>query len=65
MGVLESRHRASHPMEQEMANRLPRAALVPAGVICLIAILAAELAFSVRRQSQTFDEGCHIFAGYE
>ncbi len=48
-----------------MANRLPRAALVPAGVLCLIAILAAELAFSVRRQSQTFDEGCHIFAGYE
>jgi predicted membrane-bound dolichyl-phosphate-mannose-protein mannosyltransferase len=26
--------------------------------------MAAELALSVRHQSQTFDEACHIFAGY-
>ena len=35
-----------------------------AGVICLLALLAGELAFSTRQQSQTFDEAAHIFAGY-
>ncbi len=30
----------------------------------LIALLALQLALSARRQSQTFDEACHIYAGY-
>ncbi|MBZ5661783.1 MAG: phospholipid carrier-dependent glycosyltransferase [Acidobacteriia bacterium] len=33
-------------------------------VLCLLALLAGELALSTRQQSQTFDEACHIFAGY-
>ncbi len=34
------------------------------GVICLWAILAAELFLSVRQESQTFDEAYHLLAGY-
>lgn len=34
------------------------------GVTLLLAVMATELALSARRQSQTFDEGVHIFAGY-
>jgi 4-amino-4-deoxy-L-arabinose transferase-like glycosyltransferase len=34
------------------------------GVTLLLAVLATELALSARQQSQTFDEGVHIFAGY-
>src|SRR6266568_8007960 len=30
----------------------------------LLSLLTAELAFSVRRQSQTWDEALHILAGY-
>src|SRR5215471_9618462 len=37
---------------------------VALGVIALLLLIAAELALSVRRQSQTFDEAAHIFAGY-
>jgi 4-amino-4-deoxy-L-arabinose transferase-like glycosyltransferase len=37
---------------------------VAIGVAFLLMIMAAELALSVRQQSQTFDEACHIFAGY-
>ena len=35
------------------------------GVVLLLAAMAAELALSARRQSQTFDEAVHIFAGYQ
>lgn len=35
-----------------------------AGVLLLLVIMAGELALSARKQSQTFDEACHIFAGY-
>jgi 4-amino-4-deoxy-L-arabinose transferase-like glycosyltransferase len=35
-----------------------------AGVLILLGVMAAELALSARQQSQTFDEGVHIFAGY-
>ena len=35
-----------------------------AGIVLLLALLVGELALSARRQSQTFDEACHIFAGY-
>src|ERR1700680_1266362 len=42
---------------------LPNARIM-AGVVLLLGIFAAELALSARQQSQTFDEACHIFAGY-
>ena len=38
--------------------------LVVAGVSCLLVLLVAQLAFSIRHISQTWDEGDHIFAGY-
>src|SRR5665213_1136109 len=41
-----------------------RRILVAAGVVLLLAAMAAQLALSARRQSQTFDEGAHIFSGY-
>jgi hypothetical protein len=34
------------------------------GAALLLAVMAGELALSARRQSQTFDEAVHIFAGY-
>ncbi len=39
-------------------------AWILAGAVLLLALLAGELALSARQQSQTFDEACHIFAGY-
>jgi hypothetical protein len=39
-------------------------AITVAGVTLLVVILLAQLWLSVRRQSQTFDEACHTFAGY-
>jgi tetratricopeptide (TPR) repeat protein len=36
-----------------------------AGVVALLLILGLQLALSVRQESQTWDEGDHIFAGYE
>lgn len=38
--------------------------LLTAGIASLLAILALELTFSIRRESQTWDEASHIFAGY-
>lgn len=40
----------------------PRSLFVVSAV--LFAVLAAELALSVRNQSQTFDESAHMYAGY-
>ncbi len=51
-------------MNRQSLNRLPRARLV-LGVVLLLLIMFAELALSVRRQSQTYDEAAHIFAGYQ
>jgi len=34
------------------------------GVVALLGVFAAELAISASRMSQTFDEACHLFAGY-
>src|SRR5437899_1042256 len=34
-------------------------------VLILLIVLALELVFSIRQQSQTIDEGQHIFAGYQ
>ena len=45
--------------------RYSRAGLVPAGVVCLLIILSLQLVFSVRQQTQTWDEANHIYAGYK
>ncbi|HVF41842.1 MAG TPA: hypothetical protein VM936_02455, partial [Pyrinomonadaceae bacterium] len=42
-----------------------RGAAEAAGVVALLLILCVQLALSVRQESQTWDEGDHIFAGYE
>lgn len=39
-------------------------ALQAAGFVCLLFLLSLQLALSARRESQTWDEACHIFAGY-
>src|SRR3954470_4624159 len=44
--------------------RSRRGAAEAAGVVALLLILVLQLALSVRRESQTWDEGDHIFAGY-
>lgn len=44
--------------------RNSRDGLVGLGVIGLLTILALQLLFSVRGESQTWDEANHIFAGY-
>src|SRR5260221_12508882 len=44
-------------------DRLRSARLI-IGVVVLLSVMAAELALSARQQSQTFDEACHLFAGY-
>jgi hypothetical protein len=37
---------------------------VAVGVVMLLAAFALPLALPARRESQAWDEGCHIFAGY-
>ena len=34
------------------------------GVVSLLGVLVLQLALSIRRESQTWDEACHIFDGY-
>jgi hypothetical protein len=41
-----------------------RKTLSSSGVVFLLIVLAAELSLSIRRETQTWDEACHIFAGY-
>lgn len=41
-----------------------RGAAKAAGVVSLMLLLGLQLALSVRQESQTWDEGDHIFAGY-
>jgi hypothetical protein len=36
-----------------------------AGFCFLLVVLSLQLFFSVRRESQTWDEAIHIFAGYQ
>lgn len=50
-------------MKEQKSGRLPALGLA-LGVLLLLAVMAGELALSARRQSQTFDEAVHIFAGY-
>lgn len=48
-----------------MVERLNRRGITEvAGVIILLLILGVQLFLSVRQESQTWDEGDHIFAGY-
>lgn len=42
----------------------PRRLWLVVAVALLLAVMGTELALSVSRQSQTFDEACHVFAGY-
>ncbi len=42
----------------------PRGAIIVVGVAGLLTMLFLQLALSVRQESQTWDEGNHIFAGY-
>jgi Dolichyl-phosphate-mannose-protein mannosyltransferase len=42
----------------------PSRGLQATGVACLLLVLALQLVLSARRESQTWDEACHIFAGY-
>src|SRR5437660_790895 len=44
--------------------RLKRPGLVVAGVVVLLLVLVGQLAFSVSRESLSWDEGDHIYAGY-
>jgi len=44
--------------------RSRRGAAGAAGVVALVLLLCVQLALSVRQESQTWDEGDHIFAGY-
>jgi dolichyl-phosphate-mannose--protein O-mannosyl transferase len=52
---------------RHMADQRPdtwRKLGIVVGAALLLAVMAAELGLSARRQSQTFDEAVHIFAGY-
>lgn len=49
-------------MVEKLRNR--SGAAEAAGVIVLLLILSLQLFLSVRRESQTWDEGNHIYAGY-
>src|SRR5437868_10685576 len=52
--------------EEHVSRSLPksRRRLPVAGFVALLAILALQLVLSIRRETQTWDEHCHIFAGY-
>jgi len=41
-----------------------RRRVLTVALISLLAILVLQLALSIRRETQTWDEACHIFAGY-
>jgi len=43
---------------------LSKRRLLTSAVVALLLILFGELLFSIRRETQTWDEACHIFAGY-
>ena len=45
--------------------RNKQSGLVAVGVISLLAVLVLQLTLSVSRESPTWDEGDHIFAGYQ
>jgi hypothetical protein len=45
-------------------NDSRRGLLTGAAAVALLVVLLLELALSVQRETQTWDEACHIFAGY-
>src|SRR5215210_5617927 len=49
-------------MVESLGSR--RGAAEAAGLVALLLILGLQLALSVRQESQTWDEGDHIFAGH-
>jgi tetratricopeptide (TPR) repeat protein len=55
---------ATGAVEVAARPRADRTRLVSWLFLVLIAILSVELLFCIRRESQTWDEACHIFAGY-
>lgn len=61
---------AGTPALREFSKADPRGPvsrrlLVPSGVAALLLILLLQLGLVAHRESQTWDEGIHIFAGYE
>jgi hypothetical protein len=48
----------------KLFSKRGRRGICAAGVAALLVVLALELALSVRRESLSWDEGDHIFAGY-
>ena len=49
---------------ENVTSNSSRHKLLPSVAVCLLIILLFELTLSVRRETQTWDEACHIFAGY-
>lgn len=47
-----------------MPRQVLRPPWIAAAAATLLLVLAAELFFSIRHQSQTFDESAHLYAGY-
>src|SRR3977135_2882983 len=50
-------------MRESLPNK--KRGLIAVGVIGLLAALVIQLTLSVSRESPTWDEGDHIFAGYQ
>src|SRR3977135_1359490 len=49
-------------MRESLPNK--KRGLIAVGVIGLLGVLVLQLALSISRESPTWDEGDHIFAGY-
>src|SRR6266700_230805 len=49
---------------ENVTSNPSRHTLVLSVAVCLLIILLFELTLSIRRETQTWDEACHIFAGY-
>ena len=52
------------PSQVMCTSNNPRCGLLAGAVVSLLRILLLELTLSIRRETQTWDEACHIFAGY-
>jgi 4-amino-4-deoxy-L-arabinose transferase-like glycosyltransferase len=50
--------------EKNLESTLSVASVTWLLIVCVLLILSLELMLSIRRETQTWDEGCHIFAGY-
>jgi 4-amino-4-deoxy-L-arabinose transferase-like glycosyltransferase len=63
IALFESCLMTSSPPPSATASSLPRTWFV-AAALCLFFVFALELFLSARRESQTFDEPAHMYAGY-